>query len=101
MLAGNRLGLSTEALLLASIYVPTSTLVIATLKPSTRATTFISAYRMLYFALIKQRLSALSTEKVVSIAEQAEAMIAQGGYMPSLSEIAPQDKASPPERTIP
>jgi 1-aminocyclopropane-1-carboxylate deaminase/D-cysteine desulfhydrase-like pyridoxal-dependent ACC family enzyme len=101
MLAGSRIGLSTEALLLASIYVPTSTLLIATLKPSTRATTFISAYRMLYFALLKQRLSALSTEKVIAVAEQAEAMIAQGGYMPSLSEIAGQEKAMSIERVAP
>jgi hypothetical protein len=56
---------------------------------------------MLYFALLKQRLSALSTEKVIAVAEQAEAMIAQGGYMPSLSEIAGQEKAMSIERVAP
>ncbi len=92
MLAGPRLGIATEAVLLASIYVPTSTLVIATLKPSHRATIFITAYRMLYFALLKQRLAAISTEKVILVAEQAETLIAQGGYMPSVSDMALQDK---------
>lgn len=98
MLAGPRIGLSPDVLLLASVYVPASTLVIATLKPSTRATTFISAYRMLYFALLKQRLSALSTEKVIAVAEQAEVMIAQGGYMPSIGDLSPPEKTPVTER---
>lgn len=92
MLAGSRIGLSPEAELVASVYVPVSTLVIATLKPSMRATIFISAYRMLYFALLKQKIAAISTEKTISIAEEAEAMIAQGGYVPLFSETAQLEK---------
>lgn len=89
MLIGPKVAGIAGLLEFSSIYVPVSTLAIATLKPSSRATTFIVAYRILYFALLRHGEGLISMKQLIAEAERAEVVISKNGYAPNVSDLQP------------
>ena len=77
-----------------TIIVPISTLLLTTLKPSNRATAFITSYRILYFALLKYKSNLYSIEELIQQAEIGERVISQAGYVPEVNSANESETSS-------